>query len=286
MDTNRNTILACIDGSQYSEAVCEYATWISNRLSLPLQLFHNIAKTSAPVTDLSGAIGLNSQQQLMEELTELEEARAKILLQQGKLLLEAAKGHALSKGASNLTTNQRHGGLSESLLEIEDSIRVLVLGGVSEESADTSPNLSTNLESTIRALHSPILLVNNEFREPKRVMLAYDGSAASGKALDMISKSPLFVGIPIHLVTVGGQQANLETLQAEATKKLEQGGHTVVSKILRGRACDVLCQYQSEEDIDITLMGSFSHSRLREIILGSTTAKMLLKANKPLWLLR
>ena len=47
MDTNRNTILACIDGSQYSEAVCEYATWISNRLSLPLQLFHNIAKTSA-----------------------------------------------------------------------------------------------------------------------------------------------------------------------------------------------------------------------------------------------
>ena len=142
------------------------------------------------------------------------------------------------------------------------------------------------MESTIRALHSPILLVNSQFREPKRVMLAYDGSAASNKALDMLSKSPLFVGIPVHLVTVGVKQADLEKLQAEAIVKLEQGGHSVVSKILHGEASTALCQYQSEEDIDITLMGAFSHSRLREIVLGSITAKMLLGANKPLWLLR
>lgn len=44
--------------------------------------------------------------------------------------------------------------------------------------------------------------------------------------------------------------------------------------------------YQAEHDIDLTLMGAFSHTRLRELVLGSLTAKVLLKSNKPLLLLR
>ncbi|PKM01288.1 MAG: universal stress protein UspA, partial [Gammaproteobacteria bacterium HGW-Gammaproteobacteria-7] len=39
-------------------------------------------------------------------------------------------------------------------------------------------------------------------------------------------------------------------------------------------------------DIDLTLMGAFSHSRIRGFLVGSFTAKMMAKTQRPLQLLR
>ncbi len=284
MDINNKTVLACIDGSAHSSAVCDYAAWISKRLDLRLQLFHNIVRPTAAVSDLSGAIGLGSQEALMEQLTQAEEERNKLSLQQGKQMLSVAKERVQSMGITEPVLTHRHGTLAESLLEIEDDIRVLVLG--TSEEPEEDKHFSAQLESTIRSLHSTILVVNSEFKAPEQIMLAYDGSEASGKALDMLATSPLFKGIPVHLVTVGEDQANAEKLQADAAEKLTQSGHQIVTVILNGKANEALCRYQAENQIDLTLMGAFSHSKLREIVLGSLTAKMLLGANKPLWLLR
>ena len=284
MDITNKTVLAAIDGSAHSQAVCDYAIWISKRLGYPLQLFHTITRPSASVGDLSGAIGLGSQEQLMEQLTQAEEERSKLSLQQGKLMLNAAKERVQSKGIAEPILTHRHGSLAESLLDIESGIRVLVLGISGEPTKEKY--LSAQLESTIRSLHSPILVVNSEFKTPERIMLAYDGSETSGKALDMLAMSPLFKGIPVHLVTVGEDQANAEKLQADAADKLTECGHQVVAAILNGKASEALCQYQADNQIDLTLMGAYSHTRLREIVLGSLTAKILLGANKPLWLLR
>lgn len=280
------SVLACIDGSTMDQAVCDYAAWISQGLELPLQLFHNIARPVAAGVDLSGAIGLGSQELLMEELISLEEQQSKLSIKQGKLMLEAARERAQQAGVSEPHMVQRHGTLAESLLEIEQEIRVLVLGAGQDKLSTDGKHISAYLESTIRALHCPMLIVNSEFVVPKQVMLAYDGSQASGKALDMLAQSPLVKGTPIHLVTVDADQAVAENLQALATEKLTQAGHSVIATVLKGEASSALCQYQDEHQIDLTLMGAFSHSRLREIVLGSMTAKMLLGANKPLWLLR
>lgn len=268
------------------KAVCDYAAWISLGLDLPLQLFHNIARPVATAMDLSGAIGMGSQELLMQELISLEEQQSKLLVQQGKLMLDAARERVQELGVSEPNLVHRHGTLAESLLEAEQEIRVLVLGiGQDKISAD-SKHISAQLESTIRALHCPILIVNSDFVVPKQILLAYDGSEASGKALDTLASSPLVKGTPIHLVTVGEDQGVAEKLQQDAAEKLNQAGHSVVATILKGEPSLALCQYQEEQHIDLTLMGAFSHSRLREIVLGSMTAKMLLGANKPLWLLR
>lgn len=52
-------VLACIDGSLSSEAVCDYAAWASLQLGAPLTLLHVLDRTAYPgVSDLSGNIGL------------------------------------------------------------------------------------------------------------------------------------------------------------------------------------------------------------------------------------
>ncbi len=47
-----------------------------------------------------------------------------------------------------------------------------------------------------------------------------------------------------------------------------------------------LASYQAKEGIDLTVMGAYSHHRIRDVLLGSFTAKMLSKTQKPLLLLR
>lgn len=286
-DNNENQVLACIDGSRYTEAVCDYAAWISRRTGAPLKLLHNLEQQSNPVaSDLTGAIGLGARETLLEELTEIEEQRSRLLLEQGKMMLESARGRVVQAGVENPIVKQRHGSLTESLIDCEHEIRVLVLGIRGEEHPTDDQHLGAHLEATIRALHKPILVVNSDFKVPEKVMLAYDGSEASSKALEMLARSPLFKGIPVHLVTVGEDPANAEKLQHSAKDKLEMSGHQVIAVTLDGKPSTELCRYQEDHDIDLTLMGAFSHIRLRELVLGSMTVKMLLGARKPLLLLR
>lgn len=80
MSNNNKMVLACIDGSSLTEAVCDYAAWIAQRVDAPLKLLHIIDHhhEAAALSDLSGNIGLDSQEHLLEELTAVEQQRSKL----------------------------------------------------------------------------------------------------------------------------------------------------------------------------------------------------------------
>lgn len=279
-------VLTCIDGSRYSSAVCDYAAWVAKRINAPLKLLHNIERTATPVVaDLSGSIGLGSQEELLKELTNLEQQRGRLLLEQGTLMLNAAHQRATQNGVEHVVACQRHDSLNESLIELEDHIRVLVIGIRGEQHGTSDQGLGAQLENVVRALHKPILVVNREFHEPRRIMLAFDGSEAARKALQMVASSPLFKNMPCHLIYVGDPSAAADLL-AEGAATLQQAGLVVTPNHLQGNTVDALTAYQTEHAIDLTIMGAFSHNRLRDLLLGSVTAKMLLNTMQPLLLLR
>jgi len=289
MNTNTNRVLACIDGSSLTEAVCDYAAWIAQRVDAPLKLLHMIDHhhETAAISDLSGNIGLGSQEHLLEELAAVEQQRSKLRLQQGKLLLQAAKERVIQAGITNPDSNQRHGSLVESLIELEDSIRVLVIGIRGKVHENQPDKIGAKLESIIRSLHKPILVVNDAFKAPQRIMIAYDGSKATEKAIDMVAISPLYKGLTCHLVNVSKDDAATEQLLEAAVSKLKNaGGIEVTTKKLQGKPDQALCEYQDKHDIDMIVMGAFSHTRIHDLLLGSFTAKMLVNAKKPLLLLR
>ncbi|OQK18519.1 universal stress protein UspA [Methyloprofundus sedimenti] len=278
-------VLACIDGSAISSAVCDYSAWIAQRVNAPLKLLHNIEHQETPVvSDLTGNIGLGSQEHLLEELTQLEQQRSKLLMQKGKLILEAAKERVQLAGISDPITAKRHGSVVESLIDLEDNIRVLVLGVRGEDHEKQKGKIGSHLEMMIRAIRRPILVVNTDFKKPDTIMLAYDGSEAAEKAVDMVAISPLYKGLTCHLVCVSNIA---EELIQQATEKLKKTVDlNLITAALKGKAEQELCIYQENHNIDLTIMGAFSHTRLHEILLGSFTVKMLLKTKKPLLLLR
>jgi len=277
-------VLACIDGSSVSESVCDYASWIASTLKRPLKLVHTIEQNRNPaVSDYTGAIGLGSQQDLLVELTEIEQNRSSLLIKKGQLMLKEAKKRVLEFGVDEVETYQHHGSLTESLVELEDDIRVMVIGIRGKQHDNKKDGIGHQLESVLRTMHKPIFVVNTEFKQPKTAMLAYDGSVSCKKALQMVASSKLFKNMPCHLVHVGN---NGDKILDEATKELLDAGVEVVTVQLNGQVDETLANYQLEKNIDLTLMGAFSHNRFRDFLLGSFTAKMLTATNRPILFLR
>ncbi|HEY7772195.1 MAG TPA: universal stress protein [Marinagarivorans sp.] len=283
----RSTVLACIDGSAYNESVVDYAAWVARTVANPLKLLHNIERRQMPQSDLSGNIGLGTRERLLEELTELEAKSAKVSMQHGKQLLAEATARASSQDVSEITSLQRHGSLADSLIEMEEEIRVLVLGVRGEDHEHAQNHIGSQLETVIRNMHRPVLIVNSPFEAPpQRIMLAYDGSESAKKALEMVATSPLYKGITCHVVHVTKSEQNEDALLTEAAERLKGVGLTTQTASLQGEVEPTLMDYRTQHNIDMTVMGAFGHSRLRELLFGSTTIKMLCHSKVPLLLLR
>ncbi len=280
-------VLACIDGAAFSEAVCDYALWMSRRIGAPLKFLHTIEHQPVPpVADMSGAIGLGSSEELLNELTEVEQRRSSLRIKKGKLMLEGARARAAEQGVDEVECRQRHGTLAEALVELEDEIRVLTVGIRGEQHESNADGIGHQLESIIRSLHKPILVVNQSFAEPERIMLAYDGSDAARKALRMVCDSILFKETTCHLVHVQQEKLGGDPILEDGLKQLRDAGIEATAQTLDGRIDKVLIDYQAQHNIDLTIMGAFSHNRVRDFLLGSFTAKMLKGTQKPLLLLR
>ncbi len=280
-------VVACIDGSIFAPAVCDYAAWASLSLEAPLTLLHVLDKRQYPVgADLSGNIGLGSREHLLAELASLDEQRAKLALEQGRLIIEAAKERVIDYGANAPTSRQRHGDLVENLQELESTMRLLVMGRQGESSDRESQHVGSQLESVIRVMHTPILVTPARFRKPESAMLAFDGSPTTRKGVEMLAGSPLLKGLPVHLVTVGsasnGSQEQLDWAQNELVK----AGFTVHVEIRSGEVEAQLHAYQQEHDIDLLVMGAYGHSRIRQFLIGSITTRMLRSSSGALLLLR
>lgn len=280
-------VIACIDGSRITLAVCDYAAWASRRLDAPLDFLHVLGRSEYPVpTDLSGNLGLGSREALLQELATLDEQRSRVALEQGRLMLDAAKARAVADGVPNPTSRQRHGELVDTLIEFEYDIRLLVMGRQGEQGDSLGEHIGNHLENVVRTLHRPILVIPSDYSEPQRILIAFDGSATTRKAVDMVAASPLFRGLPCHVVMVGEDRADSRESLDWARIHLETAGFDVTAEILPGEVEAVLCAYRTEHAIDLIVMGAYGHSRIREFLVGSTTTKLIRQSRVPLLLLR
>ncbi len=277
-------VIACIDGTDVSTAVCDYSAWASLRMEAPLEFLHVLEKSEYPSqSNLSGNIGLGSREALLEELAELDSKRGKLALEQGKLMLEAAKRLAISDGVGIPTSRQRHGSLVETLAEMEEEIRLVVLGKHDEH---LSVHVGSRLENVVRTMHRPILITTAEFRMPQRVMIAFDGSATTRKGVEMVATSPLFRGLPCHLLMVGANNESNREQLAWAKSTLESAGFEAPAGIIEGEVERTLCDYRAANDIDLLVMGAYGHSVIRRFLVGSTTTSVIRNASVPVLLLR
>ncbi|CED57840.1 universal stress protein, UspA [Aliivibrio wodanis] len=256
-------IIACIDGSPMTLATCEASAWVASKINAPLVLLHALDKTTRPVvSELSGQIGLGSQEELLNELAKLDEARSKVALKHGKQLLEEAAEWVMNKGINHVVQLQRHGSLLESLIDLENELRVLVIGKLGEEQ-DSNKTIGSQLESVIRSIKSHTLVVNAPFSIPTSYLIAFDGSPTSEKLIEKAINTPLLLGLDCHLVMVDDFSEKSAAFE-KAAIKLKNAGLSVHEDILSGSVDDALLNYQKDHQIGMMVMGAYGHSALRQ----------------------
>jgi nucleotide-binding universal stress UspA family protein len=146
--------------------------------------------------------------------------------------------------------------------------------------------LGRNVERMVRALKQPILAVTQGFQEPRRAMIAFDGGSMTRRGVEMIASSPLFQGLPIHLLMSGKSRKDGPRQLDWAKTTLEAGGFDVEAALIPGDAESIIARYVREREIDMLIMGAYSHSPLRSLLFGSKTSDLLRSAKIPTLLLR
>ncbi len=282
----KEQIIACVDGSRSTTAVCQWSAWVAPRLDAPVKLLHTLEKpANTDAGDLSGSIGLGSREELMVELIKLDEQRSRITQEQGKLLLAAAKdlfdSELPNDHAITIKTCLRHGNLVETLSDLEADTRLVIMGRQGEISSQVS-QVGSQLENVVRVLHTPIMVSVGEFNAPQKIMFAYDGSETGKKVLERLTISPLFKGLSCDLVMVGGEYEQLISAQS----LLHNAGIMTTTYQLKGDVEAALKEHIQHHQIDLVIMGAYGHSRLRQFLLGSHTSRMLSQSPVSLLLLR
>lgn len=281
-------VLAAVDNSAYTMSVAGYAAWSATRLEAPLEFVHVLDRIRAQpaALDLSGNLALGAREYLLAELAQLDEQRGKLAQEAGRALLQQIQAGVRESHGLEAETRLRHGSLSETLVELEPDVRMFVIGKRGEHADFDSGHLGSQLERAVRSVHRPLLVASRAFREPRRVLVAFDGSPTTRKGVEMVAASPLFRGLDVVVLMAGEADENQQADLRWAEDTLRTHGHRVESRQPTGSVNEAITAAVEQERADMLVMGAYGHSRIRNMIVGSTTTYVLRTSRVPVLLLR
>lgn len=286
--TTQQHVLACIDGSAVTESVCDYAAWYAKRLNISVGLLHVSDVAASIRRDLSGAIGINSRQFLLDELSQLDEQRAKVVNSYSNALVQDAKSHINSRFDDvDVYIYQRHGKLLPAIEHFKAHNRAIVMGRRGEDHQNSHINIGSQIETVARASNVPVLICSERFKEPRSYMIAFDASKTAIKAITMLSESSLLKGMQGHIVMIGNDNETAKKSLANAYAQMTSAGFLVETHHLQQLdAVNGLLAFQMEHAIDIIVVGAYGSSKLQHLFLGSTTTEIIASTLSPVILVR
>ena len=276
-------ILLCTDGSPSAEVAGDYAIWFAKKLSAAVRALYvtDVRILEGPwLSDLSGALGAQPYTALLPQLEKIQKEKAEVIL-------AAAKERCRQSGV-NCETSHETGSLVQAVLDHEKHADLVVLGQHGEHAKWADGTLGTSVERVIRASIKPCLIAPAEFHTISHMLIAYDGSEESSKALRAgLVLAPL-LGTKVTITTVaakGGEDAAAEMLQ-KAKQRASASGIEVHGEVLHGEPEEEILTLRESLGADLIVMGAYGHTRIRELIVGSVTSHVIRKVSVPVLLVR
>ena len=280
-------ILACTDGSQYAPSIYDHAAWVALRAGSAVRVLHVLEREeSTRGRDLTGSLGFDAGAELMEELVQLDEAHSRVARLRGKAVLEDAKKQLTERGVTSVEVLQRHGSLVDTVEEFEDDAEVVVLGKRGEHADFAKGHLGSNLERVVRTAVVPVMVASRAFKPIESFLIAFDGGASSLKAVHYAASNPLLKGLKCHLIAVGKPGSETARELEAASTALKGAGFEVESELFQGHVEEIIKREVEARSADLLVMGAYGHSRIRRLVIGSTTAQLVRDCHVPVLMFR
>lgn len=275
-----NRVIACIDSSPCIDAVAEAAVWVAKQTQRELVLLQilDYYPASYHLGEISGVIGFESNAMLLKELAELEQKQSELALDYSNNLLKHISELIEKQYDLTSTKIQEKGDFLEQSFNILKENDVVIIGRVGERAAEKNKPIGSNVENFIRGANCTLITVGEHFEPPKRFIFAYEYSPTCQKMMQRIAQSDLLKKLQCHLLYVGDHPEML----AEPEKYLKNAGLDVIPVYRYGDVAQNILEYQREHDIQLIVLGAFSHSKIHQFFLGSITTTIFRNANVPL----
>ena len=309
-------ILALVDGSIYTDSVCRHAAWIAGRLQASVEALHvmdraeairpEAGRPEAPRTEggaapnLSGTLALGARSALLAELAAADERRARPAQARGRAILEEARALLQQEGVGAIRAHLRQGDILEAVQGAapapggaaagpgrgDAGFAGIVIGKRGQAADFAAGHLGSNLERIVRAAKVPVLVASRAFRPIGRALVAFDASPSASRAIARLAESPVFAGLRITLLHAGLPSEAVTAQIEDAVLALRAGGLDAAARIEPGEPEAVLDRVMAAEGVDLLVMGAYGHSRLRNLIIGSTTTAMVRSVKVPVLIYR
>jgi nucleotide-binding universal stress UspA family protein len=274
-------ILICTDGSSYSQEACLYGAWLSKQTQAKITVLYvtDLRQFEIPaVADFSGSLGIQPFEGMIAQLHEVEELKANFVKEHALKILKDAE-----VAEADITFCHETGLLVDVMSDYADVTDLVLLGKRGENANFATEHLGSMLERVIRSVDQPCLVTNRKFKALEKLAIAFDGGESCQKALDYIASNEPFRSMDLHvLVCVEGRKTEQAAERLEAAEsKLQGAGLAPNCQILTGEVESAIANYVEQSEIDLLFLGAYGHSRIRQLLIGSTTTELLRSCRVP-----
>jgi nucleotide-binding universal stress UspA family protein len=131
----------------------------------------------------------------------------------------------------------------------------------------------------------PVLIVPERFKVPSRPLLAFDGSANATKTMHSAAEFSKTLALPLTVLTVTKKKEGKAILK-DAEDYLRPYGIEAKFLSIEDETPVGIEKFYEENNHDLLFMGVSRHSRVVEMVLGSTTEHVMRAVEGPFFLER
>ena len=172
----------------------------------------------------------------------------------------------------------KEGIVSEVILDEAQCCDLLFLGQRGAGAQYNTGLLGSNLESVVRRSKLPVIVTPHAYRTLQRILVCFDGSEYALRALraavHLAVSCPKGI-IQLRLLIVNECEETARKIAETAVKYLSAYQIPDILIHRKGDPVEQIISCSNDENADLVAMGAYGHSRIRELVLGSTTEAIL-----------
>ena len=266
-------LLVALDGSPFSDGAARLAVFLARKLGAAVEGVHVVDTAMMDATflaDLSGSVGFQPFLNLTGEMREALRGIAETVAADFRGKLDAAGVSGSARVAEGIVVHE--------LLEASQRADVLFLGTLGAGSR-RGQSLGGHADSLLRKLAIPaVACPAGTAGKLSKVLAAYDGSEKSERALSAAGALAGRTGASLDVLTVEIDPAEIDR-RRRAASRAGEGGALPRFEAVAGHPDEEILR--RAPDHDLVALGSHGHGRIIEMVLGSTTERVLRRSPVP-----
>jgi len=260
-----SSLLIATDGSVYADVATECGAWLAARLRARITVLYVI-----DARRLAGHFIRNISEILESFPSEGIADRVRdYYRKQGNEALKRAAS-ICERYRVTCQTDLQTGNVVKIVADASVDADLLVIGARGEDEEFETGFLGSVAEKLVRKVNRPVLLTGLQFREFRRALLAYDGSAAAREAMKMLARLAAALEMDVDAVQMV-EEGESTTALKDVVSYFKNYPVRLSTHYLTGDSHAVIIEHAKEIGCDLMVMGAYDNRLADSLALGTTT---------------